>query len=259
MTDDRWTEGDAYDLYMGRWSRALADEFLSWVGTEGGLSWLDVGCGTGALAEVICACASPTSVVGCDPSAGFIETAKARVTGAEFVVGGVGSLPARDGGFDRVVSNLVLNFVPDPVAGVGEMASRATSGGLVAACVWDYAGEMKFLRIFWDEAVALDESANAMDEGVRFPDTNPDGLTAIFTKAGLRQIETGSIQIPTVFADFADYWKPFLGAAGPAPAFVASLDEENRESLRSNLEARLGGAGGPISLIARAWAVKGLV
>jgi SAM-dependent methyltransferase len=260
--DDRWAAGDAYDAFMGRWSRQLAEQFVTWLGDGHALTWLDVGCGTGALTTAICRLANPASVVACDPSRPFVEHARRHISDprVSVVVGGAGSLPPAPTEFDRVVSGLVLNFVPEPARAVAEMRERVRPGGIVAAYVWDYAGRMEFLRVFWDEAVAVDPAARPLHEGARFPICRADRLESIFRDAGLRDVRTDAIEIPTRFDSFPDYWHPFLGKSGPAPSYVASLREEQREELRSCLERRLTpGPAGHIDLVARAWAVKGFV
>jgi SAM-dependent methyltransferase len=259
-SDDRWAAGWAYEAFMGRWSRRMAAEFVRWLGPETGLTWLDVGCGTGALASTICSLANPSSVVACDPSESFVEHTRGRIADPRVsaVVGGAGDLPKSPAGFDRVVSGLVLNFLPDPRQSLEEMCARSRAGGVVAAYVWDYAGRMEFLRVFWDEAVALDANARLLDEGVRFPMCQSDALESIFREAGMRDIRSAALEIPTHFEGFSDFWEPFLGATGPAPSYVASLRAEQRRELRDRLERRLApGADGGIDLVARAWAVRG--
>jgi SAM-dependent methyltransferase len=215
----------------------------------------------GALTATICELADPSSVVACDTSEPFIREARNQVTDARVtaIVIGSGTLPERTDGFDRVVSGLVLNFLPDQRTAVEEMRLRTLRGGAVAAYVWDYAGGMEFLRVFWDEAVALDESARDLDEGSRFPMCRPGALESIFTDAGLREVSSSTIEISTRFESFDDYWRPFLGGTGPAPSYATSLSDEQRAELRSRLERRLAPAGkaSAIELTARAWAVRG--
>jgi ubiquinone/menaquinone biosynthesis C-methylase UbiE len=174
---DRWTAGSTYEDFMGRWSRLLAPHFVSWLDLPRGLHWLDVGCGTGALAHAILELADPASVTGCDPAAPFVEYARATLHDerASFIVAGAGELPPRAGGYAAVASSLALNFMPDPAAAVREMRSICSLGGTVAAGVWDYAEGMEFLRRFWDAASALDPAARALDEGARFPLLPPGG------------------------------------------------------------------------------------
>lgn len=258
--DDRWAAGEAYEDYMGRWSRPVAERFLGWLGAAPGLAWLEIGCGSGALTSAICAHAAPASLLACDPSEAFAAHTRAHVRDprVEVVTGDATDPPARPGGFDCIVSGLVLNFVPEPERAVAAMRSRLRPDGVVAAYVWDYAGRMDFLRIFWEETLALDPAAAALDERTRFPVCEPQALARVFHEAGARDVRVDPLDTPTRFPDFADYWRPFLGGTGPAPSYVASLDEAARARLRERLERRLpAGEGGAIDLIARAWAVRG--
>jgi hypothetical protein len=153
-----------------------------------------------------------------------------------------------------------MNFFPDGEAAVEEMRSVSARDGTVSACVWDYGDRMEFLRHFWDEAGTVDSAARALDEGTRFPLCHPDRLEKLFNSAGLVGIRCDAIEIPTTFANFRDYWQPFLGGTGPAPSYVASLDAGRRARLSRNLEERLPrGPDGTIRLTARAWAVRGRV
>ena len=131
-------------------------------------------------------------------------------------------------------------------------------GGIVAAYVWDYAGRMELMRYFWDAAVELDPAAGALDEGLRFPLCQPAPLAELFEGAGLQRVEGREIEVPTRFKDFDDYWSPFLGGQGPAPGYAMSLDEPRRAALRELIRSRLPiAADGSISLVARAFAVRG--
>src|SRR5262245_13377562 len=259
--NDRWTAGETYEGFMGRWSRLLAPRFVAWLSVRPSACWLDVGCGTGALAEALCAGANPASVVACDPSEPFIEYARRRQSDprVSFVVGGVGSLPTRPGGFDGVTSLLALNFFPRPGEAIEEMRRGTAADGLVSACVWDYAGRMELLRYFWDSAAAVDPGATELDEGLRFPICRPDALVSTFRAGGLSDVACDSIEIPTRFSTFADLWNPFLGCTGPAPSYVAGLDSAQRGALAARLERSLPReSDGTISLVARAWVVRGV-
>jgi len=259
---DRWGAGPAYEGFMGRWSRPLAARFVEWLAPPPGAHWLDVGCGTGALANAVCELAAPASVTGCDPTEAFLSFAREQVTDERlsFVVAGAGNLPARPGGYDGITSMLALNFIPDPAAAVKEMRSLAGPGATISACVWDYADGMGLLRVFWDAVVESDAAARGLDEGMRFPLCRPDPLRELFRSGGLQDVRCEPIEIPTRFEDFGDYWRPFLGGTGPAPSYVASLDEDRRLRLARRLEDRLtGGSDGSIVLAARAWAVRGTV
>ena len=255
---DTWERGSPYERYVGRWSRQVAPLFLSWLNIPAGRKWLDVGCGTGALCAAIVDRCSPASVAGVEPSEGFLETAKENLAGrAALHKGSATALPLADASVDVVTSGLVLNFVPDPPAAVLEMARVTRKAGTIAAYVWDYAGKMELMRFFWDAAVDLDPGAAKLDEGVRFPLCRPEALEELFASAGLQEVEVKPIDIPTSFANFDDYWQPFLGGQGPAPAYAMSLDETARARLREHLRERMPAeANGSISLTARAWAVR---
>jgi len=257
---DAWAAGDPYEAYVGRWSRAVAREFLCSLRVPNGREWLDVGCGTGALAQTIVECAAPAAVVGVDRSEGFITSARGRVSDprARFHVGEAQALPVATAAFDAVVSGLVLNFVPEPARMIAEMTRATRAGGTVAVYVWDYAGAMEMMRRFWDAAKALDPAATALDEGVRFPMCAPVPLATLLEDAGLVEVFTFAIDIPTVFRDFDDYWSPFLGGQGPAPGYAVSLSEERRDELRERIREHLPVAeDGSIWLTARAWAARG--
>jgi SAM-dependent methyltransferase len=258
---ETWMAGATYEDFMGRWSRLLALRFVSWLPVGPGAHWLDVGCGTGALSEAICVAAHPASVVACDPSEPFIDHARRHRVDprTSFVVAAVGHLPTRPGGFDSVTSALALNFFPAPEAAIEEMHRIAATGGLVSACVWDYAGRMEFLRRFWDCAAAVDPGARDLDEGRRFPICRPDALETLFRGGGLRRVVCQSIEVTTRFSGFADFWTPFLGGTGPAPSYVASLEAGRREALAEHLERSLPRQpDGAICLVARAWVVRGV-
>jgi trans-aconitate methyltransferase len=258
---DKWVAGDAYEAYMGRWSRPLARAFVAWLQPRPSAHWLEAGCGTGALTSTICDLCEPASVVACDPSEPFVEHARKNLPDARvsFIAAGADALPRREGGFDLAVSGLVFNFLPDPEAAVAVVRDRLRSGGTLAAYVWDYAAGMEFLRLFWDEAAAVDPGAMALHEGRRFPLCEPLALAALFRAGGLTGVETGALDIPTEFTTFDDYWVPFLRGTGPAPGYVASLDSYERDGLRARLERRLqAGSDGRILLRARAWAVRGI-
>jgi SAM-dependent methyltransferase len=257
---DTWERGSPYERYVGRWSRKVAPEFLAWLGIPPRQRWLDVGCGTGALSAAIAERSAPASLDGVEPSEGFLKSAQENLgSRAALHQGNAASIPLQDASVDVVVSGLVLNFVPDPRAALAEMSRVARGGGTIAAYVWDYAGKMQLMRFFWDAAVELDAGAAKMDEGLRFPLCRAEALSALFAGAGLRSVETAAIDVPTPFADFDDYWQPFLGGQGPAPAYAMSLDEAARTRLREAIRARLPArTDGSIALIARAWAVRGV-
>jgi len=259
-TKDNWTAGDLYEGYMGRWSRPVAREFIQWLDVAVGGGWLDVGCGTGALSQTILDLAEPASIKGIDRSEGFVNFAREHVQDdrVRFDVGGAESLTDDSETFDVVVSGLLLNFVPYPERSLAEMMRVTRMGGVVAVYVWDYADGMQFIRHFFDAAIALDAKAAKYDEGPRFPICHPDALRQLFESTGLQNVEVRAIEVPTVFRDFNDYWNPFLSGVGPAPSYAMSLSEEHRAALRERIRMGLSfNSDGPISLSARAWAVRG--
>ena len=260
MTGDRWNSGDDYEPYVGRWSRLVAQTFVEWMDVAPGARWVDVGCGTGAIAETALLRAAPLVVSGVDPSEAFVAHASRRLEGRAFEgrVGDAIDLPFGDESFEVAVTGLVLNFVSDPGRAVAEMRRVVHDLGLVGAYVWDYAGRMEMMRYFWDAAVSNDPAAAALDEGRRFPICNPRDLRTLFSEGGLEHVEARSIDVPTVFRDFDDYWTPFLSGQAPAPGYCMSLDDASRADLRELLRARLPTQpDGSIRLIARAWAVRG--
>jgi SAM-dependent methyltransferase len=257
---DRWDQGDDYDRFMGQWSRLVAREFVEWVDVPPGSAWLDVGAGTGAVLHAIAGHASPSRLAAVDPSDEFLaRAAQGLPTEADVRRGTADDLPFGADEFDAVVSGLVLNFVPDPAAALAAKRRVCREGGVLAAYVWDYAEGMRFLRHFWDAATALDPSALRLDEGRRrFPLCRPDSLAALFTAAGLSQVETTGIEVERRFDDFDAYWQPFLGGQGPAGTYVTGLSESRRTELAEELRRRLPtAADGSITLTARAWAVRG--
>ena len=258
---DNWANGDMYERYIGRWSRLVAREFLNWLAVPAGSQWLDVGCGTGALSQTILQLAEPAQIKGIDRSEGFVDFAREQVQDSRvwFEVGDAESLTDAPDTFDAVVSGLVLNFIPHPERALAEITRVTRPGGVVAVYVWDYAEGMQLIRHFFDAAIALDPNAIEQDEGPRFPICRPDGLRELFESSGLHNVDVYPIEVPTVFRDFDDYWSPFLGGQGPAPSYAMSLSEERRALLRERIRAGLPYVSdGSISLIARAWAARGV-
>lgn len=177
---------------------------------------------------------------------------------ARFRAGDAQALPLEAACVDVAASALAVNFVPNVPKALSEMTRVLRSGGTVAFYVWDYpGGGIEFMRRFWRAAIALDPSASSFGEGTRFPFCTPDGLTELAAGAGLQAIRCNAIEVPTVFADFQDFWQPFTRGAGPAPGYCASLDDDARERLRRRLQRDLPTSpNGAIALNARAWAVK---
>jgi ubiquinone/menaquinone biosynthesis C-methylase UbiE len=257
---DPWSSGNQYEKFMGRWSNLVAGKFLAWLDIFPGSSWLDVGCGTGAITKLILETSQPKKVVSIDSSPDFIFQVQQLITNpvASFQVGTAEALELESNSLDAVVSGIMLNFVPQPETAVEEMIRVAKPGGTIGIFLWDYAEGMEMLRYFWDAVVELNSNAKEYDEGIRFPLCREGQLEALIKKCGLKQVEAMPIEVKTIFKNFDDYWLPFLGNVGPAPSYVMSLGENDRQKLKNKLWETLPvGKDGSISLKARAWAVKG--
>ncbi len=255
-----WGDGEAYERYMGRWSRQVAPLFVDWVGAPEGASWIDIGCGTGILTAAVLDRRAPSRVLGIDRTPAFLEAARSQVTDARatFEPGDAQAIPAGDAAFDVAVAGLLLNFVQEPGRLLDEMVRVVRTGGPVALYVWDYPGHMQIMRHFFDAATALDPGARDFDDGIKAPFCRPAPLAAMLAGAGLAEVETRAIDIPTAFASFDDYWTPFLGGTGSAPRYCMSLSEAARDRLLEELRQRLPtGPDGEILLAARAWAARG--
>ena len=262
MTDessrDAWGAGRSYEHYMGRWSREIAPKFVAWLDQPADRDWLDVGCGTGALSATILEGCAPRSVLGVDPSAGFVEHARDANSDprVRFEVAAAGALPSADHSIDVVASALAYNFFPDRPAALSEMQRVARPGAAVSFYVWDYpGGGMGFMDAFWKAAVATDANAEAHVESTRFPFCTPEALLREVIRAGLADAEVRAIEVAAHFEDFEDFWFPFTLGAGPAPAYCMSLGDEARHALKQKLRSDLGDH--RIEFPARAWAVRG--
>ena len=249
-----FSESDGYEQFMGRWSRRLAPLFVTFAGVTEGDRVLDVGSGTGALSAAAAAIES-VQVTGIERSAAYVAYAREHVRG-RFEVGDALSLPFPDAAFDRTLSMLVLNFVPDPAAALQQMIRVTRPGGVVAAAVWDYGDGMRMLRTFWDAAVALDPDAARRDER-HMPLCTRGSLADLWRAHGLHDIHEQPLTIEMAFASFDDYWQPFLCGQGPAGGYVYSLGESRQQALESKLREHLGNTG--FTLEARVWAVRGVV
>jgi SAM-dependent methyltransferase len=257
-----FADSNPYERFMGRWSRLLAAQFAQFLSIGEQDSVLDVGCGIGSLSFAIADAYPAARVTGVDPSTAFVRDAqtRARHERPQFMVGDAQALQFADATFDKTVSQLVLNFVPAREKALDEMVRVTRPGGVVAAAVWDYGDGMSMLRVFWDEAVALDPPLAARDER-NMALCKRGELAALWRAKGLERVEDRPIVIDLMFSSFDDYWQPFLGGQGPAGAYVASLAEPRRALLEARLRDRLLSSrrDGPFALQARAWAVKGTV
>lgn len=257
-----FSAGDAYEWFMGRWSRKLALSFVNFARVQSGDSVLDVGSGTGAITAAVATVSPSSRIVGIDSAAAFVAFAEARHAGEliRFEVADAQHLPFTDRSFTRSLSLLNLNFIPDPGKALREMSRVTQPGGTVAAAVWDYGQGMEMLRVFWNEAVALKPETDARDE--RHMRLSRNGqLATLFHEQPLEDIASEALTIETRFSSFDDYWLPFFEKQGPAGVYAASLPAADAEHLRLRLHRRLLGDGpdAPIVLRARAWAVRGTV
>jgi SAM-dependent methyltransferase len=256
-----FSEGDGYERFMGRWSRRLAPLFVEFAQVGQADLVLDVGSGTGALS--LAAATNPSvRVTGVERSAAYVRYAQEHAASdrARFEVGDAMALPFADNAFDRTLSMLVLNFVPDPGVALDQMIRVTRSGGVVATAVWDYGDGMGMLRAFWDEAVALDPDAASRDER-HMPLSTRGALAELWRAHRLHDVEEQPLTIDMAFSSFDDYWQPFLCGQGPAGVYVAALAESARQALQSRLRDRLvsGAPDAGFTLRGRAWAVRGVV
>jgi SAM-dependent methyltransferase len=257
------SDGDGYELVMGRWSERLALPFLDFAGTRDGERVLDVGCGTGHLSQAVVERSRPAEVRAIDLAPPYIDYAKSRNRDPRviFALGDACAIDFADHTFDRVLSMLVLHFVPRATQAISEMRRVAKPGGVVAACVWDVRGGFVANRMFFDTAAALDPKAN--DRRARNytrPLTQPGELARAWREAGLLEVVETSLSIRMEFHSFEDYWAPYDGKDGPAAEYVETLAKEERAKLKDAVRAAFldGEPDGPRSYAALAWAVKGV-
>jgi SAM-dependent methyltransferase len=258
--DPVFSAAQAYERFMGRWSRRLAPLFVRFAGTRDGDTVLDVGSGTGSLTAAVARVAPSSHIFGIDPSAPYVALAQSQQGSAliQFEAGDAQQMRFENATFDRTLSLLVVNFIPDARKALGEMKRVTKLNGTVAAAIWDYGDGMEMLRVFWDEAIALTPAAAAKDER-NMPFCRRGELAALWREQGLQDVVEEGLTVETRLASFDDFWMPFLEGQGPAGAYVTSLSAEERDALRLRLRRRLLGAGEDNAIImhARAWAVRG--
>jgi SAM-dependent methyltransferase len=254
----RFTDGAAYDRFMGVWSRLAGQDFLDWITPQPGLRWLDVGCGNGAFSQLIAEQCEPLSLVGIDPSEAQLSFARQHppLQSAEFVNADAMALPFADAAFDIAVMPLVIFFVPEPAQGVAEMARVVAPGGSVAAYAWDMEGGGFPYRV-------VNETLNAVGRSTPMPPSPEasrlDVLRDLWAAAGLGDIQTRVISVERTFTDFDEFWSTLLGGPSAGQA-LAAMNQEERSRFRELLRARLQPAGsGSITLGARAHAIQGTV
>ena len=246
--------GEAYDSFMGRYSGPLASVFAEAAGVAAPQAAVDVGCGPGALTGELVRRLGAEAVTAVDPTEPFVEACRRRNPGVDVHLGRAEELPLEDGRFDATLAQLVLHFVTDPVATAREMRRVTRPGGVVGACVWDVHG-MTMLRFFREAVRATDAEAPAGTDPRTF---GRDGEIAdLFHSAGLEDVQGGALDVETTYADFDEFWNPFVTGIGPAGDYVASLDPDRRASFREALREQVGSPGGSFTLTARAWFATG--
>jgi len=245
---------EAYDRFMGRYSRPLAPQLSDLAGVSDGQRVLDVGCGPGALTAELVTRLGPGAVAAVDPSASFVAAARERNPGVDVRQASAERLPFPDGRFDAALAQLVVHFMSDPVAGLAEMARVTRRGGVVAACVWDHAGDQGPLHVFW--AVARELDPDVEDES-RLAGAREGHLAELFGASGLREIEESALTVNVEHPSFEGWWGPFTTGVGPAGSYVAGLDPGRRDALRERCRKRLPAA--PFVLTSIAWAARGVV
>jgi SAM-dependent methyltransferase len=246
-------DASAYDSFMGRYAVPLAPLLADLAGVSDGQRVLDVGCGTGALTGELVGRLGAASVAAADPSEPFVASVRQRFPEVDVHRATAEALPFPDDSFDAALAQLVVLFMSDPVAGVTEMARVTRPGSVVAACVWDHGGGHGPLSAFWRAVRDLD--AQAEDES-GLAGVHEGDLSALFTEAGVREIEETTLSVDVEHPTFEDWWQPYTLGVGPAGAYVAGLAEDVQAALREHCREVLPPA--PFVLTARAWGARGL-
>ncbi len=244
----------AYERYMGAWSRPLSSQLAQLAGIDRGQRVLDVGCGTGALTAELVARLEARSVAAVDPSKSFVAAVREQLPGVDVRLGRAELLPFGDGSFDAVLAQLVVHFMAEPIVGLREMARVTRAGGVVAACVWDYAGGRGPLGPFWEAAREVDPDVE--DESA-LPGARQGHLAELLDAAGLRAVEELVLEVSRSFGGFDDWWAPFTQGVGPGGAYAAALSPSRQSQVRDRCRSML--PAGPFALSARAWAARGTV
>jgi SAM-dependent methyltransferase len=242
----------AYARFMGRYSEPLAGLFADLADIRRGQRALDVGCGPGALTAELVRRLGSEAVCAVDPSEPFTAAVGERCAGVDVRLAGAERLPFGDDAFDASLAQLVVHFMTSPVAGLAEMGRVTRPGGVVAACVWDHAGDRGPLAAFWQAVRELDPEAH--DES-GLPGVREGHLAQLFGQAGLGVTQATALTVQVQYATFEDWWQPFTLGVGPAGAYVASLRAEHRAALRDRCRAKLAP---PATITATAWAVTGI-
>jgi SAM-dependent methyltransferase len=247
---------DAYDRFMGRYSSQLSAQMADLVDVRAGRRVLDVGCGPGALTGELVARLGADAVAAVDPSEPFVDAARQRYPGVDVQRATAEALPFDPDAFDAALAQLVVHFMSDPVAGLAEMRRVTRPGGVVVACVWDFAGGRAPLSTFWQAARDLVGGAEIDDESAR-AGARRGHLVELMTTAGLRDVRQSELKVSLEHPSFEAWWEPYTRGVGPAGAFVAALDDERRAELRERCRALLPDP--PFRITAVAWAASGSV
>jgi SAM-dependent methyltransferase len=258
-TDNLFTDGDAYERMMGRWSRLAGATFMHWLDPPKNLRWLDAGCGNGAFTEELISRCSPASATAIDPSEDQLAYARTRpgVQAADFRVGDAQRLAFADHSFDVAIMALVISFLPDPDRAVAEMARVVRPGGWVAAYMWDTLGGGAPTNPVY---LAIESMGFSAARPPTPAASGREAMQASWEKAGLESIDTRVIRIPVTYADFDDFWISNAAPIGPQGKLIAGMSPAVREQLRSRLRDRLPiAADGRIAYESFANAVKGRV
>ena len=260
---EMFADANAYERFMGRWSRLVAPQLVDFTDVPDLGLLLDVGSGTGALAFTLAERKPLAHVRGIDPSTEYVEYANSRnpfPNRVRFEAGDAQQLRLADASFDASLSLLVFNFIPDPVKALREVSRVTKPGGRVSASVWDYGDGMKMLRAFWDGAVNLDSKAEKLDER-HMPLCRAGELSELWQQGGLENVHEQPHTITMRFESFVDYWDAFLLGQGPAGVYVKSLSPDQVYALRGEVKSRVSPSAEnlPLALSARVWSVRGTV
>ncbi|RYP88702.1 methyltransferase domain-containing protein [Nocardioides guangzhouensis] len=154
---------------------------------------LDVGAGTGDLAARALALGAEVTAV--DPDPEMLALTARAAPAASLVRAGLPALPLPDARHDAVVANFVVNHLPDPRAGLGEMARVATPGGRVVVTIWP-CGQNVQSRL-WDAVIEASGAVRTPGVGLPpamdFPRT-VDGLAGLLDGAGLVDVRARALR-----------------------------------------------------------------